>query len=335
MFLACGLAVVLGGRLAVTEPLLSAGCGALAVLLVNAPWRLVGPIGRRFPARRSSQNLIAELPTADWYDPPARVVFMAHYDTKSQLLPTGVRVALVVTLTIIGLLLVLMGILVATGWSLPIPGAVRWVLCGTGVAVLSALGLNRTGNRSPGALDNGTGVGTLLELARTWRPRPDAPAEVCWVATGAEEVGLDGARDFLRRHEGWCREKPTLVINLDSVGAGDRIYLAGEPGALCLAGRVAEDLGLAWSRLRILGAGMDHEPFAARGIAAVSLLGDVVGNALALHSPRDRLELVDGSALHRAGMLAAHLGWAWAERHQAADRDVPASHDARPLLATG
>ena len=52
-------------------------------------------------------------------------------------------------------------------------------------------------NRSPGALDNGSAVGTLLELARSWKPRPAAPLDVLWVASGSEETGLNGARAYV------------------------------------------------------------------------------------------------------------------------------------------
>jgi hypothetical protein len=64
-----------------------------------------------------------------------------------------------------------------------------------------------------------------------------------------------------------------------------------------------------------MGAGMDHQPFTARGLTAVSLLGDVVGSSLNLHSPRDVPGLADRRALGRAGRLAAHLAWSWAERY--------------------
>jgi hypothetical protein len=186
------------------------------------------------------------------------------------------------------------------------------------VALLLGLIANLTGNRSPGALDNGSGVGALLELARGWRPRPEAPVEVIWVATGSEEVGSDGAQAFLRRYESWWREKPTLLINLESVGAGTRIRLAGEERSVRLAGEVADDLGLLHSRFGVLGAGMDHEPFAAKDLTALSILGDVVRHSLAMHSRRDHMGLIERPALERAGRLAGHLAWSWAGLHQPA-----------------
>src|SRR5207253_5625864 len=110
-----------------------------------------------------------------------------------------------------------------------------WRMASVVLILLAGLTANFTGNHSPGALDNGSAVGVLLELARSWQPQSDAPVEVVWVATGSEEVELDGARHLLRTHADWWEEKPTLLINLESVGAGSHVYLAGEPRALGLA----------------------------------------------------------------------------------------------------
>jgi hypothetical protein len=255
------------------------------------------------------------------------VIFMAHYDTKSQLLPTGVRVALVSVAALLAGLLALLGLAAAVGS----PGGLRLVhpVVLSGVVVMLLLGLigNLTGNRSPGALDNGSGVGTLLELARTWRPAAEAPVEVLWVASGSEEVGSDGAQAFLRRYESWWREKPTLLINLESVGAGTHLRLAGEERSVRLASEVADRLGLLHTRFGVLGAGMDHEPFAAQDLTAVSILGDVVRHSLAMHSTRDHMGLIERPALQRATQLAGHLAWSWAVLHQTADA-VPSDEPA-------
>jgi hypothetical protein len=79
---------------------------------------------------------------------------------------------------------------------------------------------------------------------------------------------------------------------------------------------MAGELKLTHAPLRILGAGMDHQPFAAEGLPAVSILGDVVRASFVLHSRRDDLGRVEGPALERAGLLAAHLAWRWAALHQ-------------------
>ncbi len=312
-FAGSALLVIFAAWCVSSVPAVAGCCWVLAALLVNAPWQMHRLVRGFWPAQISSANLLASLPDAA--PAPARVIFMAHYDTKSQLLPTGVRVALVCGVTgLCVLMAVLAGASIFYSDVLTPVGA--WRLSAVVLLLLAGLLANVTGNRSPGALDNGSAVGTLLELARTWRPEPGIPVEVIWVATGSEEVELDGACHLLRTHPHWWQDRPTLVINLESVGAGSRVYLCGEAGSLALAREVAGELGVPCAALRVLGAGMDHEPFAARGLPAVSILGDVVRHSFAMHSRRDNMRLIQPPALERAGTLAAHLAWRWAKLHQ-------------------
>jgi hypothetical protein len=312
-FILAAVLALLGASLLPGLPWVAAGCWSIALFAVNAPWRVGRLFGTHWPPCTTSHNVVATLAKAP-KEAPARIVFMAHYDTKSQLFPTGVRVALVACTTALCGAGIVVGLLAALGVDTLSP-YLCWSLGIAACVLLAALALNLTGNRSPGALDNGSAVGTLLELARGWRPRPEQAVEVYWVASGSEEVGLDGARHFLSRRESWWHEKPTLLINLESVGAGQCVYLAGEPRSLQLARQTAEKLDVPHGRLRVVGAGMDHEPFAARGLTALSILGDVVRHSLALHTVRDDMRLIDRTALERAGRLAAHLAWHWAELH--------------------
>jgi hypothetical protein len=315
VFLACSLLVGVAALLIASCPLLAAAAAGGAALLVNAPWRVQRFLGRGWPPHVTSENLFASLPkTAK--DAPVRVIFLAHYDTKSQVFPTGIRVLLVTLAAGACALLTAVSVAATLGFPALLGEAGPWWLAAAALVCLAGLVLNFTGNRCPGALDNGSAVGTLLELARTWRPEPDAPAEVVWVATGSEEVELDGARHLLEARASWWQDRPTLVINLESVGAGVRVLLAGEPSALRLARETADGLGMEHAPLSVLGAGMDHEPFAARGLPAVSILGDVVRKSFAMHSRRDNLGIIERPALERAGRLAAALAWRWARLHQ-------------------
>ena len=312
-FTVAGLALVIGVVFLPSSPAIAISCLLLAAFTVNAPWRVGRLFGTGWPPWTTSHNVLATLRKKS-VEAPARVIFMAHYDTKSQLVPTGIRVALVAGFMALCSAGVLLGLLSICDYDAASPVAC-WIIGSVALVLLAGLMANVTGNRSPGALDNGSAVGTLLELARGWRPHPHAAAEVLWVASGAEEVELNGARHFLRQREKWWHEKPTLLINLESVGAGSRVYLAGEPRSLQLARATADVLNVPHSRLRMVGAGMDHEPFAARGLTALSILGDVVRTSLALHSSRDDMRLIDAKALENAGNLAAHLAWRWAELH--------------------
>jgi hypothetical protein len=323
IFASCTLLIVLGAWAVPAWPIVASACWGLAAFLVNSPWRVAGPFDRFWPSRTTSENLVGA-PAAGPAGAPARIVFMAHYDTKSQVLPTGVRVALVTIAAPLCVLLAVLALGTACGVRSGYLPDVMAGLSAFSAVLLLGLTANLTGNRSPGALDNGSGVGTLLELARTWRPRPGAPAEVVWIASGAEEVGLVGAKAVLEGYESWWREKPTLLINLESVGAGARVLLAGEPISVQLASDMANGLGFAHARFKALGAGMDHEPFAARSLTSLSIMGDVVRNSLAFHSPRDNMGIIQKPALERAGLLAAHLAWSWAEMHRTVVVGVPA-----------
>src|SRR5262249_57055792 len=72
--------------------------------------------------------------------------------------------------------------------------------------------------RVPGAGDNASGVAVLLELARYYRSLSNPPpVRMKFVALGAEEAGMIGAKAYLSRH----LDELTgcaLVINMDSIG---------------------------------------------------------------------------------------------------------------------
>ena len=99
----------------------------------------------------------------------ATLLFVAHYDSKSQTLPIVVR-AVSYGLAIIGLvaLTVVSVINLGTvGAGLPNPyDYIVWSVAGITVLCLLLLQANTTQNRSPGAFDNASGVGVMLEVAR-------------------------------------------------------------------------------------------------------------------------------------------------------------------------
>ncbi len=72
------------------------------------------------------------------------------------------------------------------------------------------------GQIHPGADDNASGVAVLLELARALTAEGPRPRPVIFLVTTAEEVGLVGARHWIKT----LREdvKPFAAVNLDTVG---------------------------------------------------------------------------------------------------------------------
>lgn len=136
---------------------------------------------------------------------------------------------------------------------------------------------------SPGALDNASGLGALVDLA----PRLSAIEPECdvWlVATGAEERIYTGRPDHLgatalvrrvkrERRLGHLR----LALSLDEVGRGTRMHLrsnarAARPLVERAVVRASRGTGLSVAWVRDSGSGnSDHREFQIRGLPAAKL----------------------------------------------------------------
>lgn len=260
--------------------------------------------------KRETANIIATLGSGS-----PTVVYMAHYDSKSQTLPLPLRFGLFA-----------LGFLFLTGVSLAIvilavvsagPDLFPWALASAAPHIL--LQFNMTTNESDGALDNASGVGVLLELARVLKERTGAPGPgLMFVATGAEEMGLLGATRFIKAYSRALDPKTTYFVNLDGPGAEGRIvYVTGfgvPPVRTCkrlgsLTREILHEKG--WpgrDSTLYIGAGLDSIPIAARGYEAVSIAsGGLSRPVLSVHSKHDRIGNVDPEALRRCGVLALEL----------------------------
>ena len=76
---------------------------------------------------------------------------------------------------------------------------------------------------SPGACDNGTAVGVLLETARALLASEPLKRDVILFFPDAEETGLHGARAFVAEHP-WARDVG-VVLNFDARGHGGPVYM--------------------------------------------------------------------------------------------------------------
>lgn len=74
-----------------------------------------------------------------------------------------------------------------------------------------------------GVDDNASGVGVMLELAERLKNIPTNYG-LRFVATSAEEIGSLGAQNYLQRMSAEEKRNTLLVINLDSLITGDRLY---------------------------------------------------------------------------------------------------------------
>jgi Iap family predicted aminopeptidase len=82
----------------------------------------------------------------------------------------------------------------------------------------------------PGIDDNGSGVATLLEVARTFGPR--SPGRVRLAFWGAEEEGLIGSRRYVRELSQTQRREIAAYLNFDMLGSPNAVpavYSDGDP----------------------------------------------------------------------------------------------------------
>jgi len=296
----------------------------LSILLVKASrWGRFQERWYNIKQTGFSQNIIAKK-KAEYAD--IVLIFLAHYDTKSQTMPIWLRFFLycigffgswLIGLAIVILTIVELHGVTNVGWLF----VIHHLLLPFSVAlagVLLSLQFNFSGNKSPGALDNASGVGVLLELARSLNENPPEKVNLVFVATGAEEDGLVGAMRYMQKYSQDFDPKRSFFINYDGVGAEGKVTITtkyGIPPAIAsrklskLAIKSASQKGIKISEGYVpIGAGFDQFPIAARGFEAVTISSRKFGSAiLSVHSSYDCLENVCLEALQNAGSIGFEL----------------------------
>ena len=132
------------------------------------------------------------------------VWLVAHLDSKSQPIPTAVRAAGIVATAIAWGVALIVATLQALGADIG-----NWWIGITIAGSVAALPVAASvvGAHSPGALDNASGVATVLEAIAGL----DADETIGVLLTSGEELGLAGARAIARRHP------RAVALNCDGV----------------------------------------------------------------------------------------------------------------------
>ena len=293
---------------------------SLSVALLFTQWqkRFEGlyNVGRKY----HSENILATNSRKPKDNTPA-LLFVAHYDSKSQVLPIAVR-AVAYGIAIMGLiaLTTAMGIEVAIlawfpdyitpGWS---SDSIVWGVAGTTILCLLLLQINFTQNRSPGGFDNASGVGVMLEVARVLMARGEEKS-ITFLAAGAEEYGMCGALRYVQAHADEYDRENTYVINLDGLGVGNTVSIVTRYGipmvrTTDMLAEMFQTSGKAlgiqvFERYLPIGVGVDSIPIASHGFETVTLIAKEAGNAaLRVHSKRDRSDLLNVESLQQVGEL--------------------------------
>ena len=284
---------------------------SLTIAMFFTQWqkRLEGlyDVGRR----HRTENIVATNNANRDNNTPA-FLFVAHYDSKSQVLPIAVRMV-AYGIAIVGLIALTVVMLVKVIALIWLPNYIVWSIAGITSFCLLLLQINLTENRSPGAFDNASGVGVMLEVARVMMARNEKKS-VTFLATGAEEYGMCGALRYIQAHVDEYDRENTYVINLDGLGVGNGVNLITRYGIpptrttrtlRNLFRTSSEALGIrASERYLPIGVGLDSIPIASRGFETVTLTARGVGRvALKIHSKQDRSELLNEESLQQVGEL--------------------------------
>ncbi|MFN3466114.1 MAG: M28 family metallopeptidase [Candidatus Brocadiales bacterium] len=246
-------------------------------------------------------------------EPATQIYILAHYDSKSQTLPLGARIPLVVALFLSTLFLAFYHLL--SPWvGLPVQCMIERVSFITAFTGGLVLLWTKTRNLSPGAIDNASGVAVMLQLAEAIKSEAQRfkGLRFHFVATGAEEEGLVGAF-WLCKSVGAYGDTPLHFINLDGVGTKGRIYCTDkigihpssqrQKGFLSLIRETARREGLeVYFSPVVMGAMADHFPFVASGYNAVTF-STVSRCSLWVHTPWDAPERVEVEGMETVGRL--------------------------------
>jgi peptidase M28-like protein len=235
-------------------------------------------------ARASGSNLVATRGVPEMW-------LVAHLDSKSQPIPIGVRASAItacIALWLAATVLAIAQLFAAASVTLWYPM--------TALGLLAALPViaSVVGGRSSGALDNASGVVTVLRAAEL------LPMHVALgvLLTSAEELGLAGAR-------AWAREAASAsainIDGIDDVGGIRLVYSGRRPQALL--GHLGEARPAA-SRLPP-GLLMDGVALADAGWQVVNISKGSWRTVSRIHTPTDDLAHLDGSGAEEVAALLA------------------------------
>ena len=284
---------------------------SLSIAMLFTQWqkRFEGlyDIGRQ----HNSANIIATNGKKQDGNTPV-LLFVAHYDSKSQILPIAVR-AVAYGIAIVGLIILTVISVTQVITLVWLPDPIVWSIAGITTFCLLLLQVNLTQNRSPGGFDNASSVGVMLEVARVVMAR-DEKKSITFLATGAEEYGMCGALRYIQKHADEHDRNRTYVINLDGLGVGNGVNLVTRYGMppVRTTRKLAqmfwtsgESLGVQVSeRYLPIGVGLDSIPIASRGFETVTLTaGDVGSVALKIHSKQDNTDRLNVESLQQVGEL--------------------------------
>ena len=196
---------------------------------------------------------------------------------------------------------------------------------------------------NPGASDNASGIGVILELARFFKKMEDGlSCSLKFIAFGGEEVGLIGSRSYLKDNTGSIK-KCELLFNIDDVGGSGTIVVemtGGVSGTWKTKGvsQIPQNISGAWegieSKWRILADDSLLKIFSASNHP--QWLVDAVNKSIKDLGYEIKPTGTQGSdqlAFAQAGIVTSGVGII--SRHSHTPRDIPENINKQSLKIAG
>ena len=156
---------------------------------------------------------------------------------------------------------------------------------------------------SIGASDNSSGLGVLLAMAERLEGR-SFPFSLRFVAFGSEETGLHGSEYYVESLSSEELEDIYLMINVDSVGSGNRLAVSGDRWVVGHVKEVATRQGISLEVSARAEMGSDHANFRDAWVPTVFFRSNDLSR---INTPADTMEHINRVLLGDVAALALDL----------------------------
>ncbi|TKJ27606.1 MAG: hypothetical protein CEE42_01500 [Promethearchaeota archaeon Loki_b31] len=250
----------------------------------------------------------------------ANLIFIAHYDSKSQVYSSIFRIYLIMGSVFGGIILLVVFFVLSVLKIIFMFNNLILdnILLGVSIVIgiLTILNFfNKVSNKSPGATDNATSVGTVIALSKYFKNNALENIDFTFLITGSEELNLGGAIDFIQKHKNELDKDITYFINYDLVGAHGvlrNVTSHGIPKKTTstklneLFRNSSKDLGIEIKEIYFpIGAAGDHMPIVNMGYKACVLAS--TGSMKYVHSKKDTMSLVSKEGLNNIFSLSIEV----------------------------
>jgi hypothetical protein len=182
--------------------------------------------GEYYGEMLEATNIYTKIPAKNLSEENAgNIIVSAHLDSKSQSYQTAWRVVVYRIWLFGGIALGIFLIIFLLDVFTPINILDSLIVIGIWTSTITVSFSNvllmflNTHNKSPGAIDNASGMAIVFELSSYFREYPLDNFNLWFVQFSAEELGTMGSRIFLNEHEENFEKGKVFQINMDMVSS--------------------------------------------------------------------------------------------------------------------